>query len=34
LNRPPSRYTTRFETRGGALGHEIWEAAYRLGAGA
>ncbi|MDE0680836.1 MAG: tRNA (guanosine(46)-N7)-methyltransferase TrmB [Gammaproteobacteria bacterium] len=28
LSRPPSRYTTRFETRGSALGHEIWEAAY------
>ena len=30
LRRPPSRYTTRFESRGSALGHEIWEAAYRL----
>ena len=29
LSRPPSRYTTRFESRGSALGHEIWEAAYR-----
>ena len=30
LSRPPSRYTTRFESRGSALGHEIWEAAYRV----
>lgn len=30
LGRPPSRYTTRFESRGSALGHEIWEAAYRV----
>lgn len=30
LSRPPSRYTTRFESRGSALGHEIWEAAYHL----
>ena len=30
LSRPPARYTTRFETRGSALGHEIWEAAYRV----
>ena len=30
LNRPPSRYTTRFESRGSALGHDIWEAAYRV----
>ena len=29
-SRPPSRYTTRFERRGSALGHEIHEAAYRL----
>ena len=29
-DRPPSRYTTRFERRGSALGHEIHEAAYRL----
>lgn len=27
---PPARHTTRFEQRGSALGHEIWEAAYRL----
>ena len=27
---PPTRYPTRFELRGSALGHEIWEAAYRL----
>lgn len=30
LSRPPSRYTTRFESRGSALGHEIWDAAYCL----
>lgn len=30
LSRAPSRYTTRFESRGSALGHEIWEAAYRV----
>ena len=30
LDEPPARYTTRFEQRGSALGHEIWEAAYRL----
>lgn len=30
LARPPSRYTTRFESRGSALGHETWEAAYRV----
>ena len=27
---PPARYPTRFELRGSALGHETWEAAYRL----
>ncbi len=26
----PARHITRFELRGSALGHEIWEAAYRL----
>ena len=30
LAEPPVRHTTRFELRGSALGHEIWEAAYRL----
>ena len=30
LTEPPARHTTRFELRGSALGHEIWEAAYRL----
>ncbi len=30
LDQPPARHTTRFEQRGSALGHEIWEAAYRL----
>ena len=30
LSEPPARHTTRFELRGSALGHEIWEAAYRL----
>lgn len=30
LNRQPTRYTTRFESRGSALGHEIWDAAYRV----
>ncbi len=30
LDRPPPRYQTRFELRGSALGHEIWEVAYRL----
>ena len=30
LSRPPSRNTTRFESRGSALGHDIWEAAYRV----
>ncbi len=30
LSRPPSRNATKFERRGSALGHEIWEAAYRL----
>lgn len=29
LSHPPSRYTTRFESRGSALGDEIWEAAYQ-----
>ena len=27
---PPARYPTRFERRGCALGHEIWETAYGL----
>ena len=30
LTRPPARDATKFELRGSALGHEIWEAAYRL----
>jgi len=30
LGQPPARHATRFESRGSALGHEIWEAAYRL----
>ena len=30
MDQPPTRYPTRFESRGAALGHEIWEAAYRL----
>ena len=30
LAEAPARHTTRFEQRGSALGHEIWEAAYRL----
>ena len=30
LGRPPSRYITRFERRGSALGHQIHEAAFRL----
>ena len=30
MRQPPTRYPTRFESRGAALGHEIWEAAYRL----
>jgi len=30
LASPPARCATRFELRGSALGHKIWEAAYRL----
>ena len=30
LSRPPVRDATKFELRGSALGHEIWESAYRL----
>ena len=30
LSQPPARNATKFELRGSALGHEIWEAAYRL----
>lgn len=30
MRRTPTRYPTRFESRGAALGHDIWEAAYRL----
>ena len=29
MSHAPTRYPTRFESRGTALGHEIWEAAYR-----
>ena len=30
LDQAPARHTTRFEQRGSALGHDIWEAGYRL----
>ena len=30
MRRAPPRHPTRFESRGAALGHKIWEAAYRL----
>jgi tRNA (guanine-N7-)-methyltransferase len=32
--RPPEREPTRFERRGERLGHEVWDLAFRRGAGA